>query len=267
MKIRISKSPRRRGGFSLVELLLTLVLILCLAAASVFTFTAVYQSSNLDEGSDRFQSLIRFAQAEAATTGRKVRLQFVNARPVELADTEAELRDIKVTWESDLLNAPGVFQEYTNKAWSEDIVNELVGVQMVKALPSLNDSVAPVAPLEEQLPAEPVEESDSDMGEGELMEEDFPSITFYPDGSCDSAEVVLASRNSDDERRLAVTLSGLLGSVSTRTLSAESDEMLEEESDPESVDAEYQDYNELFESSEPVDTVQKVQSEYSDFDE
>jgi Tfp pilus assembly protein FimT len=116
-----------------VELLLTLVLILCLAAASVFTFTAVYQTANLDEGSDRFQTLVRFAQAEAATTGRKVRLQFVPSDAAPLA-ANSELRAIKVTWEADLLNAPGVFEEYTNKAWSEEIVNELVGVTKVEPM-------------------------------------------------------------------------------------------------------------------------------------
>ena len=236
----------RKSGFSLVELLLTLVLILCLAAASVLTFTAIYQSSNLDEGSDRFQSLIRFAQAEAATTGRKVRLQFVNARPLE-ENPDAELRDIKVTWEADLLNAPGVFQEYTNKAWSEEIVNELVGVQKVKPL-ALTDAL----------------QNGSEMGSssGETtdaleFEEEFPSITFYPDGSCDSAEIVLASRNEEDDRRMAVTLSGLLGSVSTRTLSAHDEDSLEDTTAT-PIDAEYQEFNELFESSQPV-------SQYSDF--
>lgn len=214
MKIRTERSPRGEKGFSLVELLLTLVLILCLAAASVFTFTAIYQSANLDEGSDRFQSLVRFAQAEAATTGRKVRLQFVPAVPVETqVTTEAttELRAIKVTWEADLLNAPGVFQDYTNKAWSEEIVNELVGVEKVQPIQSPN---APPA----QETAMPLAGETADAS---ALEEDFPSITFYPDGSCDSAEIVLASRNSDDDRRLAVRLSGLLGSVSTRTLDSD----------------------------------------------
>lgn len=197
----------RKQGFSLVELLLTLVLILCLAAASVFTFTAIYKSANLDEGSDRFQSLIRFAQAEAATTGRKVRLQFVPNESVPL-ESAAELRTIKVTWEADLLSAPGVFEEYTNKAWSEEIVNELVGVTKVEPI--------------SQTGAAPFESAESGSAPVESYTEtlEFPSITFYPDGTCDSAEVVLASRNGDDERRLAVRLGGILGTMSTRTMSS-----------------------------------------------
>lgn len=235
MKIRTTTS--RKEGFSLVELLLTLVLILCLAAASVFTFTAIYQSANLDEGSDRFQSMIRFAQAEAATTGRKVRLQFVPDASAPV-DSEGELRTIKVTWEADLLNAPGVFEEYTNKAWSEEIVNELVCVTKVE---QISDAGVPV-------PMPLVSTQTSATGMEEYSEGDeFPAITFYPDGTCDSAEVVLASRNSDDERRLAVRLGGMLGTMTTRTVSA---------TEVESGDADaaaYEEFNELYEMSSPVE--------------
>lgn len=251
MKIRFAN--HRDAGFSLVELLLTLVLILCLAAASVFTFTAIYTTANLDEGSDRFQSLIRFAQAEAATTGRKVRLQFVPTEEAALpagADG-AELRAIKVTWEADLLNAPGVFEEYTNKAWSEEIVNELVGVQKVEPI---SNSGAPMPVAVEAVPA--ADEASSATGEYSSVEE-FPAITFYPDGSCDSAEVVLASRNDEDQRRLAVRLSGMLGTMSTRTISASEAEGETAVEDA----AAFEEYNDLFESSAPVSQVES----YSDF--
>ena len=94
----------------------------------MFSYTALHRSANLDEGADRLQSLIRFAQAEAATSGRKNPLQFeAGARPDESAEGN-DLRQIKVTWEADFLHEPGVFKEYTNKAWSEETVNELVGV-------------------------------------------------------------------------------------------------------------------------------------------
>lgn len=229
-----------------MELLLTLVLILCLAAASVFTFTAIYKTANLDEGSDRFQSLIRFAQAEAATTGRKVRLQFVPTENATTDEAGAELREIKVTWESDLLNAPGVFEEYTNKAWSEEIVNELVGVTKVAAI---SENGEPMPTQGDATLGGAAEGSDETGGAVSATDDfsassDFPSITFYPDGSCDSAEVVLASRNGEDERRLAVRLGGLLGTVSTRTVSATT----EGEAEPEA----FEDFDEAFESGAPV---------------
>ena len=239
MRVRPGNIRNGNRGFSLVELLLTLVLILCLAAASVFTFTAIYKSANLDEGSDRFQSLIRFAQAEAATTGRKVRLQFVPNVSNENQSSEAltELRTVKVTWEADLLNAPGVFQEFTNKAWSEEIVNELVGVQKVAPI-SLAET-AQTGAVSEPVPSE-----------GEEKVDEFPPITFYPDGSCDSAEIVLASRNADDERRLAVRLEGMLGTVTTRTVAASEQDGGDSDANAE----EFDEFNELFETGSPAET-------------
>lgn len=214
------RTDKPRAGFSLVELLLTLVLILCIAAASVFTFSALYRSANLDEGYDRFQSLIRFAQAEAATTGRKVRLQFpahaVSGKS-SVAEEKSELHDIQITWEADALNAPGVFQTYTNKSWSEEMVNELVGIEKVQSIqsPSVPAQPASVGTL--------AMSSNDESGPETVSSEssDFPAITFYPDGSCDSAEIVLASRNPEDERRVEVRLSGMLGSVSSRTISSD----------------------------------------------
>lgn len=219
------KTKNQRAGFSLVELLLTLVLILCLAAASVFCYTAIHRQANLDEGVDRLQSILRFARAEAATTGRKVRLQFVDAAT---EGERSDLKAIRVEWEPDFLTAPGVFQTYTNKAWSEDLVNELVAVQDVKPLNQ--------APTPTPLPVSPDERPQSEQmpGEAEFGDdfevEELPSITFYPDGSSDSAEIIVASRNEEDPRRIAVTVSGMLGSVSTKVIStAEEDAWSEED--------------------------------------
>jgi hypothetical protein len=209
-----------------VELMLTLVLLLCLAAASVFSYTALHRTANLDEGVNRLESLIRFAQAEAATTGRKVQLQFpASSGADEMAGTvTGPVREIKVMWEPDFLNSPGVFQQYTNKTWSEDMVNELVSVAKVRSVqpdrptPMVADSLPEVST---DLPSE-VEASMAPETN------DAPSITFYPDGSCDSAEIFLASRNSEDSRMLEVRLSGILGSISSRIVPRKEAENLDQ---------------------------------------
>ena len=224
LKISTQKTTR---GFSLVELLLTLVLILCLAAASVFSYTALHRTANLDEGVNRLQSLIRFAQAEAATSGRKIQLQFAPAVS-DSAAADAGLRTIKVMWEPDMLTAPGVFLEHTNKAWSEDLVNELVAVEKVK--PINNAPVSDPSSFDPAFEPAPVEEPDPFGNPGEELAaafNAFPAITFYPDGTCDSAEIILASRNNDDQRRLAVRLSGILGSVSSKPVAADGGELLD----------------------------------------
>ena len=218
MKISIQKPTH---GFSLVELLLTLVLILCLAAASVFSYTALHRTANLDEAVNRLQSLIRFAQAEAATSGRKIQLQFAPAA-ADLGVEESGLRKIKVMWEPDMLTAPGVFLEHTNKAWSEDLVNELVAVEKVK--PINNAPVADPGSFDPAFEPAPALEPDTFANLDEELAaayDEFPAITFYPDGTCDSAEIILASRNDEDQRRLTVRLSGILGSVTSKPVPSE----------------------------------------------
>src|SRR6185369_8609902 len=149
---------------------------------------------------------------EAATTGRKVRLQFpahAESNKSSVSEEKSELHDIQVTWEADALNAPGVFQSYTNKTWSEEMVNELVGVEKVQSIQSPN------VPAQLASTATLPSASDDETAPQSSTATEFPAVTFYPDGSCDSAEIVLASRNSEDERRVEVRLSGLLGSVSS----------------------------------------------------
>jgi prepilin-type N-terminal cleavage/methylation domain-containing protein len=205
-----------RSGFSLVELLLTLVLIVCLAAASVFCYTALHRSANLDEGLNRFQSLVRLAQAEASTTGRKLQLQFPVTDTTAVVESHGKpvLHHVRVMWEPDFLGAPGVYEEYTAKGWSEELVNELVGVTKVRSIqPERPAEPATTVTVDTETESFPETETESAQGP---ETEDFPVITFYPDGSCDSAEILLASRNEEDHRLLEVRLSGMLGSMSSR---------------------------------------------------
>src|SRR5947208_3507004 len=44
--------------------------------------------------------------------------------------------------------------------------------------------------------------------EGDPSPEMSPPIGFFPDGSSDSAEIILASRSEEDHRRIAVQLQG-----------------------------------------------------------
>jgi len=48
----------------------------------------------------------------------------------------------------------------------------------------------------------------------------FPPITFYPDGSCDSAELILASLEPEPER-IALRITGITGLISRRVINAD----------------------------------------------
>ena len=219
----------RKAGFSLIEMLLTLVLILGLVTASVMNFTGAFHRTGLDEGSERLVTMIRFAQAEAATSGRKVRLSFEIPENQEGENSQAELRDIQVLWEPDVLGQPGRFEALSRKSWNDGSINELVGVHSVRALTDTGlsvvsheaddmdvDVMADEAGFEaENRAAGWFGDSDEAMVQSNAVETPrSQQLTFYPDGSSDAMEIVLASRKPEDSRLIAVRVQGVLGTVS-----------------------------------------------------
>src|SRR5829696_359020 len=115
-------------GFTLLELLLTVALLLALLAAVVYNFESAKRGSDLEEGARQVEALIRFAGAQAANSGKAVQLRFgddvdvssstnstfetsassVNDIPAieDLEDWGAKLR---VVYEVDPVLQPGVF--------------------------------------------------------------------------------------------------------------------------------------------------------------
>src|ERR1041385_225313 len=69
-------SNRLRQGFTLIELLLVVALVLMLSSAVVFNFSNLLRGNQLEEGTTRLETLMRFARAQAANSGRKVQLVF-----------------------------------------------------------------------------------------------------------------------------------------------------------------------------------------------
>jgi len=212
----------------LVEVLLTLSLVLGLAAATVVTFTALDGKNALDEGADRLESMIRFARAEASNSGRQVRLVFDPStnRP---AAASSELRDIKVSWESDATARPGQFESMPNRGWNDSSINDLIGVEQLRpiaspaAQPPLTEPAqaadgptqASGATSTQQVGFE-TEESEMFSNAVRLPESLF--ITFYPDGSSDKAEIIVASRRDEDHRKMMLRVTGMLGSVTRKLL-------------------------------------------------
>lgn len=217
MSLTPSISTNGKRGFSLVELLLTLVLLMCLAAATVFSFSAIHRSSNLDEGVDRLQSVFRFARAQAATSGRKVRIVFEQTKG-EIGGSE--LKGVRIAWEPDSQKSPGVFETMTNTGWNEDLINDLVGIEEVRAAGQKpKEAKEDSAKVDTEQMVQAVQAVQAETAIQETGEQgEAQGITFYPDGSSDSAEIIVASRNTEDARRLSVTLSGMLGSVTTRAV-------------------------------------------------
>jgi prepilin-type N-terminal cleavage/methylation domain-containing protein len=203
---RLAQS-KARGGFSLLELLLVVVLVSLLMAAMVFNFTTLARGHQLQEGTNRLETLMRFARAQAANSGRKVQLVFGAETNSVPAATTGEVR---ATWEPDPLGKPGCYAQLAEAQFHVQELNDLVQVESVKILDGR------------------VECPTAEDAEGQLFDEelDLPPakpmspITFYPDGSSDSAEIIVAARSPEEDQRMSVRLVGMTGSISHQLLTA-----------------------------------------------
>jgi type II secretory pathway pseudopilin PulG len=186
---RAGDSAPYRRAFTLIELLLTLVVLMLLLGAVVMNFTGLQSSSQLDEGVEQFESLVRYARAHAANSGCRVRLTFEEvAGEGEMA---VPLGNVFATWEPDPLNKPGEFHPLQDVAPLLETMLRFVEVDEVRPVGS-----GPSAP-----------------GVDEEQSYGFEPITFYPDGSSDTAEVIFSARESDEERQMAVRIIGATGTV------------------------------------------------------
>jgi prepilin-type N-terminal cleavage/methylation domain-containing protein len=212
---RITRSPRKCSpGFSLVELLLAVALLLILLSAVVFNFSSLQKNAELEEGATQFESLIRYARAHAANTGRKVRLTFEEDAGEGLL---VPLGNFAVSWEPDPLGQPEQFQPLAETA---DYVHSILDVISVEDVhPVGTASVLPLSTEGGGVGREPAGDSVPPPAEPSAF--GFPPIYFYPDGSCDSSEIVIVARNGEDGRRIALRLTGLTGSIQRRIIAAE----------------------------------------------
>jgi prepilin-type N-terminal cleavage/methylation domain-containing protein len=208
----VSQSPRSRRGFTLIELLLVTVLLLLLVSATVFNFSAVGRGAGLLDGASQFEALLRYVRAHAANTGRQVSIAFQAAPDLELSGPPAS---VWVSWEPDPVSRPGQFEPLIEATPYLEAVNERVQIEDVRVEdPGASSPTA----TEELLPGEP-DDASPPADEDFWILEDFdtflalPSIRIFPDGSSDSATVVLTSREPEDRQRIEVRLDGLTGVI------------------------------------------------------
>jgi prepilin-type N-terminal cleavage/methylation domain-containing protein len=200
--MRTTTGPQRQEagqGFTLIELLLATVLLLLLLGAVVFNFSSLEQGARLDEGASQFESMLRFARAQATSSGRQVLVSFAQEEDL---DGFRVLDKVRVTWEPDPLGQPGVFEELPQTVSYLERINELVQVDSLRTTePGRSEtglSFGRPGPVEEKL--------------GSAL--DFlPPLRFHPDGSSDSAEIVLVSRDEQDKRRVSLRLVGITGMI------------------------------------------------------
>lgn len=211
-------TARARRGFTLVELLLTVALVVLLLGAVVFNFSSLERGVALDEGAAQLEALLRHARAQAAATGRRVQVVFEE----DVGDgLRVPLGHLRVLREPDPLNQPGFFEEWLEARPQVEALLELASIEEVwvpgaaAAAPNVGENAAALPPAEEPAAAASI-----------LT---FAPITFQPDGSSDTSEIILASRRDDDNRRIAVQVEGVTGTIRRRPLVEEADEASRDE--------------------------------------
>lgn len=158
------------------------------------------------------------------------------------SDRNESGHSLSILWEADPSGAPGVFEPIPSLSTEVADVSELVEIRSVdrgstKEAPAVPDGSsrdpgsaaasvptadglnAGAASANDTLPSSGAFETDSmpdrraSAGTGREPHDGEATITFYPDGSCDGATIVLGSRDGDDAREVAVHLESVTGTT------------------------------------------------------
>lgn len=191
---------RNTGAFTLIELLLTLALLLLLLGAAAFSFSSLRRGAELNEGASRLETLFRFARAHAAYSGCRVQLEFTIAATQEISS--ASTPSVRAFYEAEPMDKPGVWTELRGAEWNLDTFADLV---TITGFQDLDDALTLIET--EEVAEEPGPSAPS-----------VARLSFFPDGSSDSAEILLASRDIEDRRQIAVRLTGLTGAITQREI-------------------------------------------------
>ena len=225
-----------RVAFTLVELLLVVVLLGLLFSAVVFSLDSLQRGAQLEEGAGQVETLLRFARARAAATGRQVRITFGNSDLTQPSATTSTNQaagsptpssesGMVVEWEPDPIGAPGRFEVLREASSYLDQIGAMVRVEgwnppeggaapgATPGSASLESGIQPTSAG----PVSGVQLADTNGPAGPR-----PPLFFYPDGSSDFAELVVRSRNDDERRSVVLSLSGLTGAIQQRWESPES---------------------------------------------
>jgi hypothetical protein len=176
-----------------------------LVGAVVFSFSTLMTGSQLDEGVTQFENLIRLARAHAGNTGRRVQISFQE----EVTADGVVVGRSSVTWEPDAIGNPGAFERLWEVSQVIDSVNELIAIDSSRRTGT--DEASP----EEGEPREWTEP-------GAEAPPWLAPVMFYADGSAESAQIVLVSRDTDDTRRVVLRIEGITGALRRETSPSDS---------------------------------------------
>jgi len=205
-------------GFTLLELLLVLVIVMLLFGAAVFEYSSMGRGASLSEGANRLESLFRFARSEAERSGKRIRIRFGpiesesgnlsaqtdSRNTIEIASTAEDYPVVE--WEPNPVEMPGQFKSLANSTPFTEGINDLVRIESIQ----LSGFDAQMARINTESDSSGETPMDNSL---DRMENTLPILDFFPDGSCDSARIQLADLNPENLNKSIVELTGYTGTV------------------------------------------------------
>ncbi len=182
---------RTRRAFTLVEIILAAAIIALLAGMFVVGMGQWYQKQSLDESALRVEAILRMARAQACSQGRLIRLAFDPASGAPV-----------IGWEPNPLQEPGRFVPHYG-AWANDLPTDRL--RFIQCRRTGQSALKLLTYTDAQEPETP---------DGAPLQ----SVTFMPDGSCDSAVIEVAAADGLDPRIGRIEIDGVTESVVLRML-------------------------------------------------
>jgi len=180
---RSSMTARSRRGFTLIEMLLSVGVLVLIASVSILSLGAFRDEQKLMSASMWYEVVLRHARAEAMRQGRTMRLSF-----------DATTGKPSLMCESDPIGAPGRFDQL-REPWAGSAPPSL---SLVRCRRDGNAAFHTAG----------LTEDDDD--------EALQTLWFFADGTSDWAELEVRSETDPSAPVLIVTLNGFSGAVGSR---------------------------------------------------
>ena len=188
------RAKGRRAGFTLIEIMLVLAILVAMGAIAWPSFTRAYESSKLKSAADKLMSVLGKARTQAMTSGQTQVFKFQlnsGAYIVEQLPDDAATLDANAT--SDTSMAP-------TSASSSASSGESPGCKLPEGYVFSNGNRV----LDDRTAA----------AESAITSSNFdtssPPVLFYSDGTSSQAELTIANQNG---RSITITLRSLTGTA------------------------------------------------------
>jgi type II secretory pathway pseudopilin PulG len=223
MVVRTRRKNSDGLGFTLLELLLTVALLIGLLGAVVFNFQSARRGADLEEGGRQFEALIRFAAAQAANSGKAVQFRFGDDVAVAAGSGTNSSSGFATPSSGDSTNSVnnfGSIDEADDWGAKLHVVYEIdpvlqpgVFVDLREASPMIESLGDRVRIEKIQMPERPVNQGTNEVAAAQDANFTATTLTFFPDGSSETADIFLVSKEREDYREMIVHLDGVTGRI------------------------------------------------------